>query len=100
MLEEADPAVVNLSQFEVFFNERRPLFVEGVDIFDDGSTQQTTIASAAKVSGKIGAWSVGLLDAVTLDVFNGYDVGRELGEVFRSPVENVFLIKATHWCGL
>ncbi len=26
---EADPAVVNLSAFEVFFNERRPFFVEG-----------------------------------------------------------------------
>ena len=26
---EADPAVVNLSAFETFFNERRPFFVEG-----------------------------------------------------------------------
>ncbi|MEJ2336007.1 MAG: DUF5916 domain-containing protein [Gemmatimonadales bacterium] len=26
---EADPAVVNLSQFEVFFPERRPFFIEG-----------------------------------------------------------------------
>lgn len=26
---EADPAVVNLTAFEVFFNERRPFFVEG-----------------------------------------------------------------------
>ncbi|MEO0559875.1 MAG: DUF5916 domain-containing protein [Bacteroidota bacterium] len=99
---EADPAVVNLSQFENFFEERRPFFVEGVDIFEYGGTQtnnvsfrptffysrrigrsptrriggddiayvdspaQTTIASAAKVSGKIGPWSIGLLDAVTL----------------------------------
>ena len=100
---EADPAVVNLSQFETFFEERRPFFVEGVDIFDYGSTRtqnvsyrptffysrrigrspsrfiggesiayvdrptQTTIATAAKVSGKLGPWSVGLLDAVTLE---------------------------------
>ncbi|MDX1419943.1 MAG: DUF5916 domain-containing protein [Rubricoccaceae bacterium] len=100
---EADPAVVNLSQFETFFEERRPFFVEGVDIFEYGRTrtsnvafrptffysrrigrepsrsvggreilwvdspEQTTIATAAKVSGKVGDWSVGLLDAVTVE---------------------------------
>jgi hypothetical protein len=30
---EADPAVVNLSAFETFFPERRPFFLEGVNIF-------------------------------------------------------------------
>lgn len=30
---EADPAVVNLGAYEVFVPERRPFFVEGVDIF-------------------------------------------------------------------
>ncbi|MEM6645817.1 MAG: DUF5916 domain-containing protein [Bacteroidota bacterium] len=30
---EADPAQVNLSGFELFFEERRPFFVEGVDAF-------------------------------------------------------------------
>ncbi len=38
---EADPAVVNLSAFETFFNERRPFFVEGSGTFnfpfDDGN---------------------------------------------------------------
>jgi Domain of unknown function (DUF5916)/Carbohydrate family 9 binding domain-like len=38
---EADPAVVNLSAFETFFNERRPFFVEGSGNFnfnfDDGN---------------------------------------------------------------
>jgi hypothetical protein len=33
---EADPAVVSLSPGEVFFSERRPFFVEGVDIFRFG----------------------------------------------------------------
>ena len=100
---EADPAVVNLSAFETFFEERRPFFVEGVDVFEFGRTRsfnyayyptffysrrigrqpqrrlgndegvyvdspdQTTIATAAKVSGKVGSWSVGVLDAVTLE---------------------------------
>ena len=31
---EVDPAVVNLSDFETFFPERRPFFVEGAQIFD------------------------------------------------------------------
>ena len=118
---EADPAVVNLSQFETFFNERRPFFVEGVDIFDYGSTrtnntsfrptffysrrigrspvrgvggpgiayvdrpQQTTIASAAKVSGKLGPWSVGLLDALTLEERARYITAS--GDRETTPVE-------------
>ncbi len=35
---EVDPAVVNLTAFEVFFPERRPFFLEGVDIFRFGGT--------------------------------------------------------------
>jgi len=31
---EADPSEVNLTAFETFFQERRPFFVEGSDIFD------------------------------------------------------------------
>ena len=118
---EADPAVVNLSQFENFFEERRPFFVEGVDIFEYGRTrtnnvsfrptffysrrigrspvrnlngdafvyvdspEQTTIASAAKVSGKLGPWSVGLLDAVTLEERARYIT--EAGARETTPVE-------------
>ena len=100
---EADPAVVNLSAFETFFEERRPFFVEGLDVFEFGQTRtfnyafhptffysrrigrrpqrgldeddfeyadvpdQTTIATAAKLSGKVGDWSVGFLNAVTME---------------------------------
>ena len=32
---EVDPAVVNLSQFETFFEERRPFFTEGAKVFGD-----------------------------------------------------------------
>ena len=31
---EVDPAVINLTAFETFFEERRPFFVEGARIFD------------------------------------------------------------------
>ena len=34
---EVDPAVVNLSDFETFFPEKRPFFIEGRDIFRFGS---------------------------------------------------------------
>ncbi len=33
---EADPSVVNLTAFETFYPEKRPFFVEGVDIFRFG----------------------------------------------------------------
>ena len=31
---EADPAVLNLTAFESFFQEQRPFFLEGIEIFD------------------------------------------------------------------
>jgi hypothetical protein len=98
---EADPAVVNLSAFETFFNERRPFFVEssGTYRFDldcnDGACTglfysrrigrtpqgspdvppggytsvpgQTTIVGAAKLTGRIESFSVGVLNAVTAE---------------------------------
>lgn len=36
---EADPATINLSQFEIFFPERRPFFLEGNEIFRFGGTR-------------------------------------------------------------
>jgi len=36
---EADPAVVNLTAFEVFFPERRPFFLESFDNFQFGGTR-------------------------------------------------------------
>jgi hypothetical protein len=97
---EADPAVVNLSAFETFFNERRPFFVEGsgnfrfdADCYDgcnnlfysrrigrapqgtgslpsgDGiytdSPSQSTILGAAKLTGRVGKYSIGVMHALT-----------------------------------
>ena len=36
---ESDPAQVNLGGFELFLQERRPFFVEGVDVFSFGRTR-------------------------------------------------------------
>ena len=95
---EADPAVVNLTAYETRYDEKRPFFIEGADLFRFGrlragntatppefffsrrigreptvepdyeyvdAPEFTTIVGAAKLTGKSGGWSVGLLDAVT-----------------------------------
>lgn len=97
---EADPAVVNLTAFETFFQERRPFFVEGSGTFRfdsdcmDGPCQlfysrrvgrapqgtdslasgdniytdapsQTTILGAAKLTGRVGQYSIGVMNAFT-----------------------------------
>ena len=114
---EADPAQVNLGGFELFFEERRPFFVEGTDVFslqprrffannrpnllytrrigrspqrrrfvpasvydaatDEGTVytdapQQSTILGAAKLSGRVGRFSVGLLNATTGNEYGRY----------------------------
>ncbi len=102
---EADPAVVNLGAFETFFEERRPVFIEGSGTYrwgcnddcilfysrrigrqprgfpstGDGeySTQpgQTTILGAGKLTGRVGAFSVGGLVAATQQEFADVSVG-------------------------
>jgi hypothetical protein len=91
---EADPAVVNLSAFEVFFQERRPFFVEGsgnyafecrdCNLFYSrriGRTprgapslstgefiarpEQSTILGAGKLTGRAGGFSLGVMTAAT-----------------------------------
>ncbi|HEX2209117.1 MAG TPA: DUF5916 domain-containing protein, partial [Longimicrobium sp.] len=85
---EADPAEVNLTQFETFFSERRPFFVEGTSILGSRGLfysrrigapppgapradyferiDNTTILGAAKVTGRTRAGlSLGALAAVT-----------------------------------
>ncbi|MCG8422369.1 MAG: carbohydrate binding family 9 domain-containing protein [Proteobacteria bacterium] len=81
---EADPSQVNLSADESYFAEKRPFFLEGIDIFKfslgqgDGGNEQlfysrrigleATIYGAAKLSGKTASgWSIGVLDAVTAE---------------------------------
>jgi hypothetical protein len=85
---EADPAEVNLSQFETFFSERRPFFVEGTSLLGSRGLfysrrigaqppgqpsadyaerlDNTTILGAAKVTGRTrGGLSVAALGAAT-----------------------------------
>ncbi len=106
---EADPSRVNLSAFEVRFDERRPFFVEGVDVFNFGlgsgdalfysrrigrqpqgsvrgpvawvdAPTSTTILGAAKLTGRMsGGWTVGLLNAVTAEERTRYVVPGQDG---------------------
>ncbi len=87
---EADPAEVNLTAFETFFDERRPFFTEGAQLLRGGGPgyfysrrigaaphgfaagdfvdqpQNTTILGAAKVTGRLNSGlSVGALTALT-----------------------------------
>jgi hypothetical protein len=91
---EADPAVVNLSAFETFFQEKRPFFIEGSGTYqfecrdcslfysrrigrsprgaptlgsEEHSIQplQSTILGATKLTGRVGKFSVGILAAAT-----------------------------------
>lgn len=92
---EADPAVVNLTAFETFFEERRPFFVEGAGLFGFGGLEglrffysrrvgqrptlsargqgpfvdqptRSTILGAAKISGRTDSgWVVAFMNAIT-----------------------------------
>ena len=95
---DADPAELNLSVFETFFPERRPFFLEGTSIFDNGFSRdgalvytrriggQAPIVGAAKLTGRTArGLSFGVLSAATGEDFDPsrfYGVGRlkqELG---------------------
>jgi len=74
---EADPALLNLSPFETWYEEKRPFFIEGRQYFDHpgfnlfysrriGTGDETSrIRYAGKLSGKVGDWSVAGLFAET-----------------------------------
>jgi len=74
---ESDPAVLNLTAFETFFDERRPFFVEGIQIYQfsagPGALLYTRrigadapIVGATKLSGRTAeGLSFGLLGATT-----------------------------------
>ena len=121
---EVDPAVVNLGVYETFFQEKRPFFVEGNEIFNfgvDGTSggqlfysrrigrapslrapseasdqpDNTTILGAGKLSGKVGAWSLGLLEAVTAKEASPYRTPTGATERFTvEPLTNSFVGRA------
>ena len=65
---EADEERINLSRFELRYREKRPFFIEGRKLFTPMnlfySRQIVDPKLGAKVTGKIGEYSIGLLAAV------------------------------------
>lgn len=87
----ADPAELNLTAFETFFEERRPFFIEGINIYEfevgRGGLLYTRrigadapIIGATKLSGRTGSGlSFGILGAATgssFDSTRAYGVAR------------------------
>jgi hypothetical protein len=123
---EVDPAVVNLSAFEISFPEKRPFFTEGANVFAFGrlrvgptfngqqffytrrigrppqrsvsgaqyvdTPDETTILGAAKLSGKSGPWTVGVLDALTdKETADFQSPGGALGTTAVEPRSNYLI---------
>lgn len=118
---EADPAVLNLSAFETFFDEKRPFFLEGKNItnfgFADGhlfysrrigskpsyspeldsdeyaeSVQNTAILGAAKVTGKTkNGLSVGIINALTAKEIVEKSTPDDTSKVVIEPLSNYFV---------
>jgi len=107
---EADPAEVNLTAFETFFEERRPFFTEGSQLLRGGGAaylytrrigavprvsvagdhvdvpRTTSILGAGKLTGRLrSGTSLGVLGAVT-DGAEARTWDRETGVVGRVPV--------------
>ena len=119
---EVDPAVINLGVYETFFQEKRPFFVEGSDIFGfgGGNTGQlfysrrvgrqpqlapgtaeadvpaaTTILGAAKLSGRTaGGWSLGVMEAVTAREEASYRTPDGDETMAVEPLSNYFVASA------
>jgi hypothetical protein len=118
---EVDPAVINLTVYETRYQEKRPFFIEGGEIFDFGRNtsggqlfysrrigrppqvrppgngvdmpDKTTILGAGKLTGKTASgWSMGILEAVTQE-----ESARYLDEVgapnsrVAEPLTNYFV---------
>jgi hypothetical protein len=132
---EVDPAVVNLSQFETFYPEKRPFFTEGLNIFRFGDTpapshfnfifpptlfytrrigrapqgspdadfadipSETTILGAAKLTGKVGGFSIGVLDALTAAEHARFVNGGTFGRQQVEPMTNYFISRGTKEIG-
>lgn len=113
---EADPAQLNLTAFEDFFDEQRPFFVEGASIFqtgdydllysrrigrrpgyfplpedavEEGRPEATTILGALKLTGKTeGKTAFGLLQAVTAPEYADINRNSTRDEYRIEPLTN------------
>ncbi|HLP05986.1 MAG TPA: DUF5916 domain-containing protein [Paludibacter sp.] len=120
---ESDPSVMNLTAFETFYEEKRPFFLEGKNIFSfdfDNSSLfysrrightpsfypnlgnnefmkfpgNTTILGAAKVSGKTAkGLSVGVLETLTSTEYAQVDSAGKRKSIGVEPLTNFAIIR-------
>ena len=120
---ESDPSVMNLSAFETFYEEKRPFFLEGKNIFsfdfdnssmfysrrighapsfypglNDGEFMQypdnTTILGAAKLSGKNAkGFSIGVLQSLTASEHARIDSSGVRKKTEVEPLTNYALVR-------
>jgi len=120
---ESDPSVMNLSAFETFYEEKRPFFLEGKNIFsfdfDDSYLfysrrighapsftpslsnnefmnypDNTTILGAAKVSGKTAkGLSLGILQCITASEYAAIDSLGIRKSINVEPLTNYTLVR-------
>jgi hypothetical protein len=101
---ESDEQQVNLTRFPLFFPEKRPFFLENAQTFQFGAPQEVDlffsrriglsatgfpipILAGARMSGKIGAYNVGVLDMQTDETFSD-----RTGSLL-SPSENFAVVR-------
>jgi hypothetical protein len=120
---ESDPSVMNLSAFETFYEEKRPFFLEGKNIFSfdfDNSSlfysrrighapsfyptlntnefinypDNTTILGAAKMSGKTAkGFSIGVLQSLTANEHASIDSLGKRKALNVEPLTNYALVR-------
>ncbi len=120
---ESDPSVMNLTAFETFYEEKRPFFLEGKNIFSfdfDGVNvfysrrighapsyspdlksgeyinypDNTTIISAVKISGKTaGGLSVGVLQSLTANQQATIFSAGKESDISVEPLTNYFIAR-------
>lgn len=102
---EADQEVINFTRFPLFFPERRDFFLEDAGLFTVGLEQEmlmfysrriglsdgqaVPILAAGKVSGRAGAYSLGVMNVQT----EGADLTRPGGPVVSEPSTNYSVIR-------
>lgn len=102
---EADQEVINFTRFPLFFPERRDFFLEDAGLFTVGyeqdtmlfysrrigvsQGQQVPILGAGKLSGRVGEYTVGVMNVQT----GGTDLTLPGGAVVAEPTTNYSVIR-------
>ena len=110
---EADEERVNLSRFDIFFEEKRPFFLEGVGIFDfpmalfysrrigSAGGKEAPILGGLKLTGKVGKQSLGLLSVQTDEVdetpSTNFSALRLQRDILRSSTAGIMFLNKAPW---